>query len=93
MLVFGGFSADKIVRYFNDLWYFNTEEEVWSQPPAGGDKLCRGQHRTNAQDALARRAHAARRPRHLFSEHIVVPAWGLWRWWLRAKRLRRPPLR
>jgi N-acetylneuraminic acid mutarotase len=42
MLVFGGFSADKIVRYFNDLWYFDTEEEVWSQPPPAETALAEG---------------------------------------------------
>ena len=42
MLVFGGFSADKITRYFNDLWYFDTEEEVWSQPPPAETALAEG---------------------------------------------------
>ena len=79
MLVFGGFSADKVVRYFNDLWYFNTEEEVWSQPPPAENRDCRGQHRTNAQDALGWCAHSQRCPRHLFSQHLTIPAWGLWR--------------
>ena len=42
MLVFGGFSADKVVRYFNDLWYFNTEEEVWSQPSVAETAIAEG---------------------------------------------------
>jgi dynein heavy chain len=42
MLVFGGFSADKITRYFNDLWYFDTEEEVWSQPPPAETAVAEG---------------------------------------------------
>ena len=33
MLVFGGFSADKVSRYFNDLWYYDTDGERWYQPP------------------------------------------------------------
>ncbi|KAH8084959.1 hypothetical protein JL720_7667 [Aureococcus anophagefferens] len=33
MLVFGGFSADKVSRYFNDLWLYDTKSEKWSQPP------------------------------------------------------------
>ena len=32
MLVLGGFSADKVSRYFNDLWFYDTKSEKWSQP-------------------------------------------------------------
>ena len=32
MIVFGGFSANKISRYFNDLWLYDTKTEKWSQP-------------------------------------------------------------
>jgi dynein heavy chain len=42
MVVFGGFSADKIQRYFNDLWFFDTEDESWSQPPPAETHLVPG---------------------------------------------------
>lgn len=42
MVVFGGFSANKIQRYFNDLWYFDTEDESWSQPPPAETHLVPG---------------------------------------------------
>lgn len=32
MLIFGGFSANKISRYFNDLWLYDIKSEKWSQP-------------------------------------------------------------
>jgi len=33
MLVFGGFSANKLQRYFNDLWLYDVATESWKQPP------------------------------------------------------------